>query len=66
MFVENLDTFIKWFRPFQETRAKWGIINSDIYNIDESESAINIKQKLKVILFSKKKKAFAKQDRNRE
>jgi len=34
--------------------------------MDESGSAIDIKQKLKVILFSEEKKTFAKQNRNRE
>ena len=34
--------------------------------MDESGSAIDIKQKLKVILSSEKKEAFAKQNRNRE
>jgi len=37
-----------------------------MYNMDESESAIDIKQKSKVILPSEKKEAFVKQDRNRE
>ncbi len=40
--VEDLDDFIKWFRRFHEIRNKWGIIDSDIYNIDESGSAIGM------------------------
>ena len=34
--------------------------------MDESESAIDIKQKSKVILSNKEKETFAKQDKNRE
>ncbi len=60
MFAENSDTFIKWFRRFHETRIKWAIIDPDIYNMDELGSAIDIKQKSKVILLNKEKKTFAK------
>ena len=42
MNIEDLDNFIKWFRRFHEIRNKWGIINSDIYNMDESGSAIGM------------------------
>ncbi len=49
MFTENSDTFIKWFRRFHETRIKWAIIDSDIYNMDESGNAISVKQKLKIV-----------------
>jgi len=60
MFAENPDTFIKWIRRFCKIRIKWIIINPDIYNIDESESAININQKSKIFLFSEEKETFAK------
>ena len=43
MNAENPDDFIKWFRRFHEIRNKWGIINSNIYNINKSGSAIGIK-----------------------
>ena len=42
MNVEDLDEFIDWFRRFNNTRLKWGIINPDIYNMDESECAIDV------------------------
>ena len=44
MNIEDLDDFIKQFRRFHEMRNKWGIIDSDIYNIDKSESSISMKQ----------------------
>jgi len=34
--------------------------------MDESGSVIDVKQKLKIILFSKKKETFAKPNKNRE
>jgi len=37
-------------------RNKWGIINSDIYNMDESGAAIGVEQKLKTILSNNKKR----------
>jgi hypothetical protein len=43
MWAENSDIFIEWFRCFQNIRNKWGIINSDIYNIDKLEAAIDLK-----------------------
>jgi len=58
--AEDFDEFIKFFRRFINVKNKWGIVDSDIYNIDKSRSAIGIKQSLKFILFSEKKQAFAK------
>ncbi len=66
VWAENPDVFIDWFRRFQNTRNKWGIIDPDIYNMDESGAVIGVEQKSKIILPSKKKKVFAKQDGNRE
>ena len=43
MNAEDLDNFIEQFRRFHEIRNKWGIIDSDIYNMDESGSAIGMK-----------------------
>ena len=42
MNVEDPDDFIEWFRRFYEIRNKWGIIDSDIYNMDESGSVISM------------------------
>jgi hypothetical protein len=66
VWAENADSWIEWFRRFQTTRAKWGIIDPDIYNMDESGASIGVEQKSKVILPKEEKEAFAKQDGNRE
>jgi hypothetical protein len=58
--------FIEWFRRFQHTRNKWDIIDPNIYNMDESGTAISVEQKSRIILPAKKKDVFAKQDGNRE
>ena len=58
MKVEDLDEFIDWFRRFYDTRIKWGIINPDTYNINESGSVIGMEQRSKVIFFSEKREIF--------
>ena len=65
VFAENADTFIEWFRRFHETRIKWTIIDPNIYNMDESGSAIDVEQKSKVILSSEEKETFARQHGNK-
>jgi hypothetical protein len=60
MWAKNPDIFIEWFRRFQNTRNKWGIIDPDIYNIDELRAAINFEQKSKIILLNEEKEIFAK------
>ena len=40
--AEDPDEFIDWFRRFHNVRAKWGIIDPDIYNMDESGCAIGL------------------------
>jgi hypothetical protein len=37
-----------------------------MYNIDESRSALDMEQRLKIILPIEEKEAFSKQDSNRE
>ena len=58
--AENPDEFIKWFRRFQNIRNKWGIIDPDIYNMDESGASIGVEQKSRIILPAEKKKKFSK------
>ena len=60
MNAENPDDFIKWFRRFHEIRNKWGIIDSNTYNMDESGSAISMEQRSKIILPIEEKEAFSK------
>jgi hypothetical protein len=36
----NFDTFIDWFRRFNDIKRKWDIIDSDIYNMDESDTSL--------------------------
>ena len=40
MNAEDSDKFIDWFRRFNNIRFKWGIIDSDIYNINKSGCVI--------------------------
>jgi len=60
MNAEDPDEFIDWFRCFNNTRLKWGIIDSDIYNMDELGCAIGAEQRSKVIFSIEEKQAFAK------
>ena len=64
--AEDPDTFIEWFRRFHETRAKWGIIGPDTYNMDESGSSIGLEQSSRVILPAEETESSAEQDGNRE
>lgn len=50
MKAENPDEFIEWFRRFHATRVKWGVVDDDIHNMDESGCAMGLEQKPKVIV----------------
>jgi hypothetical protein len=58
--AENSDEFFEFFRKFIHAKNEWDIVSSDIYNINESGSAIGIRQNSKITLFNKKKQVFAK------
>jgi hypothetical protein len=58
--AENPDKFIEWFRRFQNIRNKWGIIDPDVYNMDESGVLIGVEQKSRIILLAEKKEVFSK------
>jgi hypothetical protein len=65
VIAKNLNVYIRFFRLFKETRAEYGIYNVDIYNINESECGIGLKQASHIIP-ANKKKTFTKQDDKRE
>ena len=64
--AEDPSEFIKFFRRFADARIKWGVVDSDIHNMDESGCAMGIKYKSKIIVPAEEKAAFAKMDGNRE
>jgi hypothetical protein len=55
MNTEDFDEFINFFRRFINVKNEWGILNANIYNIDELGSAIDLEQNSKIIIFSKEK-----------
>jgi hypothetical protein len=63
---DDPDAFIDWFRRFNNIKRKWGIIDSDIYNMDESGTGLGAEQKSKVILPREEKKHFTKKASNHE
>jgi hypothetical protein len=42
MNAEDVNEFIEFFRRFINAKNEWGILDADIYNIDELESAIGL------------------------
>jgi hypothetical protein len=63
---EDPNVFIYFFHLFEQTRAEYGISDSDTYNMDESGCAIGIEQASKVIIPANEKETFTKQDSKRE
>jgi hypothetical protein len=55
MNAEDSDEFIKFFRRFINVKNEWGILDTDIYNIDELGLAIDLEQNSKIIIFSKER-----------
>jgi hypothetical protein len=64
--AEDFTDFIAFFRRFADARMKWGIIDSDIHNMDKSGCAIGLEHSSKIIVPAEEKTAFAKQDGNCE
>jgi hypothetical protein len=55
-----------WFIRFQMMLAKYGILIEDVWNFDESGSAIGVGIKNKVLVSVSRKEAFSAQDGNKE
>jgi hypothetical protein len=66
VIAENPDVYIRFFRLYEEARAKYDIYNADVYNINESGCAIGLDQASYIIIPVNEKKTFAKQDDKRE
>ena len=46
----NLETIQKWFNLYNSTRIQHGILEADIYNMDEKEFAMGITDSSKVLV----------------
>jgi hypothetical protein len=55
MNAEDSDEFIDFFQRFINVKNEWGIVDSNIYNMDKLGSVIDLEQNSKVIIFSEKR-----------
>jgi len=62
----NLETIQKWFDLYNSTRIQHGILESDIYNMNEKGFAMGIADSFKVLVRRMKAQAFSVQADNQD
>ncbi len=63
---EDPEVMQAWFRLVQNTIAKYGIADEDIYNFDKTSFQIGVIATAKVVTAAKKERTDSIQPRNRE
>ena len=66
LFAENKEVFQHWFDLILSTKQKHGILDEDIYNIDEKGFMIGGAGSTKVVISKHEKQAFTAESGNRE
>ncbi len=64
--VRNLEIIQKWFDLYNSTRIQHGILESDIYNMNEKEFAMSITDSFKVLVQHTEAQAFSVQAGNQD
>ena len=66
LFAENEEIFQHWFDLFLSMKEKHGILDEDIYNMDEKGFMMGVAASAKVVISKHEKQAFSAQSGNRE
>ena len=64
--AENIKSIQKWFDLYNSTRIQHGILESDIYNMDEKGFAMGITDSSKVLVRRTERQAFSVQAGNQD